>query len=220
MSADGPSPFIFIIFLLFLLKMPGPDSLLCSSYNVCIVFSLLFPSYLFSAYFITRLPWTAVCTWSRGSHPRVMCAWQWCHGGGARIRTDERMFVPRSTLREFYNTSIWAARRQLLRSFPRLNACFFHGWIHAGFPRVLLSSQQVLGSHRPERGHVQWERRKCCSRVSTDNWRVDSLKTYQLKIQTCAGNKCQLTLHPRCLVLVSSSASEVCPAHFNFLRFQ
>lgn len=126
----------------------------------------------------------------------VMCAWQWCHRGGVRcasaahsscgILADERMPSPRSALREpnrretllspdanLYASGLSSAA--LVFSVSAVNASWFF-FVAASAAELLTG----VGAHRPGREHVQWERRKCCTKVSTGRlgksltrWKLD-----------------------------------------------
>lgn len=129
----------------------------------------------------------------------VMCAWQWCHRGGVRcasaahsscgILADERMPSPRSALREpNRRETLLSPWRQLVRIWPQFGSV---GFLGVGGECILIffffffaaSAAELLtgvGAHRPGREHVQWERRKCCTKVSTGRlgksltrWKLD-----------------------------------------------
>lgn len=87
---------------------------------------------------------------------------------------DERVLAPRSALRDLKRVKLHAilAFEECPQLPPRAN---LREWrrpcgIDARFPRVLpsLPDRCRVGARRPERGHVQWERPKCCSQVSME----------------------------------------------------
>lgn len=88
---------------------------------------------------------------------------------------DERVFAPRSALRDLKQriklpSFFW--RLKFVRSCPGVNLCDWRRQrgIDARFPRVLpsLPDRCCVGARRPNRGHVQWEKPKCCSEVSME----------------------------------------------------
>ena len=112
-----------------------------------------------------------------------MCAWQWCHRGGVRcasaahssrgILADERMPSPRSALREQNRQETpLSPDGQLLRIWPPFGSVGSSVWaVNASWfffsCECCWAPNRCRGAHRPAREHVQWERRKCCTKVST-----------------------------------------------------